>query len=86
MDTEAIKKLQSKLPETLYGQITYEGKAKVGQFRYQLNKWSGRYEYHYYTAKGYRGKGGFTYSRAMALYVQGKLSVNPEHGKPENYI
>jgi hypothetical protein len=86
MDTETVKRLQEKLPETLYGQITYEGKVKIGQFRYQYNKWSGRFDYHYYTPKGYRGKGGFTPNRARILYVNGQLSTNPEHGKPENYI
>lgn len=87
METKVdITRLQKPMPDILYGQMTYNDKVKIGQFRLQLNKWSGKIEYHYYTPSGHRGKGGFTVTKAMALYAQDLLSTDPEMGKPENYV
>ena len=72
--------------ETLYGQITVNGKSKIGQFRPTWSRYTNQLEYCYFTPQGNKGTGGFTMHRAFNLFQMGKLSNNPEHGKPENYV
>jgi uncharacterized protein YifE (UPF0438 family) len=85
METIKFKDFVHK-PEKLFGQITVNGKSKIGEFRPSWSKYTNQLEYSYYTPQGNKGTGGFTMKRAFVLFNAGKLSKNPEHGKPENYI
>jgi len=73
-------------PMKLYGQITVNGKSKIGEFKPEWSRYSNQLEYQYYTPNGRKGTGGFTLKRAFDLFNAGRLSDNPEMGKPENYI
>lgn len=72
-------------PPVLYGQITVNGKCRIGSFRTRWDKHAG-FCYGYYTEGGRRGSGGFTLGRAYRLYCTGLLSVDPEKGKSSSYI
>jgi hypothetical protein len=73
-------------PQILYGQITVNGKSKIGQFRPKWSRYTNQLEYCYFTPQGNKGTGGFTLKKAFNLFVLGRLTTNPEHGKPENYV
>ncbi len=73
-------------PVRLYGQITVNGKSKIGEFRPKWSRYSNQLEYAYFTPKGNKGTGGFTMAKAFQLFKDGRLTTNPEHGKPENYV
>jgi len=76
----------AKSPPILYGQITVNDKTKIGCFKPLWNKYSNQLDYAYFTPKGKKGTGGFTLKRAYDLFILGRITNNPEHGKLENYI
>jgi hypothetical protein len=73
--TEFLKKKPN-----LYGSISVNGKQKNGMFRPEFNPYSDAVDYHYYTAKGHKGTGGFTISKAYKLFSSGQLSTRPIKG------
>ena len=81
-----IEVFKQEPPDTLYGQITVNGKSKIGSFRREYNKWSDRIEYAYYTPKGHKGTGGFTTAKALHLHSIGNLSTDPAMGRSESYV
>ncbi len=70
----------------LYGQMTMNNKCKIGQFKAEWQHLSNSLIYNYYTHSGGKGQGGFTLRKAHALLINGRLSINPEHGNPDNYV
>lgn len=70
----------------LYGQITINGRSKVGQFKPIWSHLTNSRIYQFYTHKGHKGSGGFTLNRAYSLFLQNRLSLNPQEGNPNNYI
>lgn len=70
----------------LYGQMMYNGKSKIGSFKAIWQGVSNSLIYTFHTPEGKKSKGGFTLKRAWALFEAGRLSTNPENGKPENYL
>jgi len=76
----------AKAPVRLYGQITVNGKSKIGQFRPHWSVYTNQLEYAYFTPNGNKGTGGFTLKRAYDLFANGRLTENPEHGDPDMYI
>lgn len=75
-----------KSPPVLFGQITCNGKGKIGEFKPLWNHWSNSLCYQYFTPKGRKGIGGFTLQRAYNLFTRNQLTTDPGHGKPENYF
>lgn len=73
-------------PPRLYGQIIHNGKCKIGQFKPTWSRYTNQLEYSYFTTNDKKGTGGFTLKRAFELFEIGRLSTNPEDGKPENYL
>lgn len=70
----------------LYGTIRVDGKNKIGSFKPLYNPHSNSIAYHYYTFNGNAGHGGFTLRKAYDLFSKNRLSINPEHGNPANYV
>lgn len=70
----------------LYGSITVDGKSKIGCFKPEWWHHSNSLGYTYYSPKGNKGKGGFTFHRAYVLFINGALSVDAANGDPKNYI
>jgi hypothetical protein len=70
----------------LHGQITVNGKCKIGHFKAEWDSKTNSMTYKYYTHNGRKGTGGFSLQRAYSLFKNGIISTNPENGNPENYI
>lgn len=75
-----------KRPPVLYGQITVNGKSKIGSFRAEWNPLMNALTYRHYSPNGRKGTGGFTLWKAFVLLNNERLSTNPEMGKLENYL
>ena len=71
---------------SLFGQISVNGKSKIGSFLPLWNKYTNSLVYRYHTSNGRKGQGGFTLMKAYHLFKEGRLSTNPADGKAENYI
>jgi hypothetical protein len=76
----------TKKPPVLYGQITVNGKSKIGSFRAEWNHLMNALTYQYYSPNGRKGTGGFSLWKAFVLLNNNQLSTNSENGKPENYL
>ena len=70
----------------LYGQMILNNKCKIGQFKGEYQSLSNSVIYQYYTHAGNKGQGGFSLIKAYKLFKAGRLSFNPEHGNPNNYL
>lgn len=70
----------------LYGQIMYKGKSKIGSFKPLWQALSNSLIYAYHLPNGKKSTGGFTLKRAFSLFEAGRLTTNPAHGNPENYL
>lgn len=70
----------------LYGQIMHNNKSKIGSFRPVWQGLSNSLIYAYHLPNGKKSTGGFTLKRAFDLFKAGRLTTNPEHGNPNNYL
>lgn len=70
----------------LYGQITVNGKSKIGHFKPIWHSLTNTLQYIYHSPKGRKGKEGFTLKRAFDLLSNNRLSLDPTNGNPSNYL
>lgn len=70
----------------LYGQITVNGKSKIGSFRPTWWSLTNSLGYTYHSPSGNKGQGGFTLQKAHNLLMSGRLTTNPDDGNPSNYL
>jgi hypothetical protein len=72
----------------LYGStVSKKGRQYIGSYEVAYNKYSNTFVYFFINKNGRINRNiGFTIKRAYLLYDAGRLSLDPEKGKIENYI